>query len=529
MKLSRRALLKACMGATQLGLLNSFGVLGRNAFAQGAGSDDAPSRLLTIYVPGGYHPLNLFCPLSAEEIAQHVPQPVGSVLGEHAWYTSDQVENLAPANGGYRPVRIARTWDAANPGSRERVNGRKYMPMGYAWREYALHEQLALVHGVDQQTAAHNSGYIASMCGVAGPDYRAPAMQCVVANALYDRYPNRPLPCVAVDGRGVPNALGLPTRSAASVVPSIASLGPQLSDSPAANPWWTGLNDRMMRPGFHFQGQPGSDVNLTALEAHTTETARLIRGASNAATDGWLEKLHDGLKDVGSLLARDVVTALQNTPGVEHLPEQCTYGGQVVTGYERFGYRFGLANGGVQRENDAHFEMVLRLMKADLSSSIHLYMPAHNHDSHSATGHQTNFLWLRGEFDSIGRLLGEMKATPAPNRPGRSLFDDTLVLVFSEFSRTWPHQGDDHWPITSMLYAGGGIASNRSLGGFDTANLSGGPRGAAADVIEETQMRNTRPLKAADIAATTARVMGLRFEDFFIPGGFGEIVGVRRT
>lgn len=529
-KLSRRSLLKASFSAAQLALMGRYGLLDRTAFANTIGDSNAPSRILTIYMAGGYHPLSLFNPLTPEQILAHVPEP-SLVLGEQAFHTADVVENLAPAGGdGYDPIRVVRTWDPANPASREvGPSGYKYNPSGYAFKEYNLHEQLVAVHGVDQQTAAHTSGLIASMCGVAGPSYRAPAIQCVVANALASHFPDRPLPCVAIDGRRVPQALNLPTSAAPTIVPSIASLAAQLSDSPASNSWWTGLNDRSQRPAFNFGGGSIGDLPLTGMEAHTTAAARLQAGASNLATDAWLERLHNGLQGVGSLLARDVVTTLNNTLGVEHLPEQCTYGGQAVTGYERFGYRFGLANGGAYGHYNSHFDMALRLMKSDLSSAIHLHMPLHYFDSHSATGHTTNSLWFKGEMDAIGRLLGEMKQTPAPNYPGRTLLEDTLVLVFSEFSRTWPFQGDDHWPITSMFFAGGGVASNRSIGGFDTENLSGGPRGMPVDLIEENGQAATRKPKSADVAATVMRIMGLGFDDFFIPGGYGEIVGVRAT
>lgn len=51
-----------------------------------------------------------------------------------------------------------------------------------------------------------------------------------------------------------------------------------------------------------------------------------------------------------------------------------------------------------------------------------------------------------------------------------SLLDDTVVLVLSEFGRT-PRRnsadGKDHWPITSALMLGGGIAGGRVWGGTD--------------------------------------------------------------
>ncbi|MBL4637057.1 MAG: DUF1501 domain-containing protein [Kofleriaceae bacterium] len=120
-----------------------------------------------------------------------------------------------------------------------------------------------------------------------------------------------------------------------------------------------------------------------------------------------------------------------------------------------------------------------------------------------------------------------MKATPAPNGNG-TLLDDTLVMVFSEFSRTWPNSGTcDHWPITSTVFAGGGITGNRMIGGYDFSGMAAnttGPRGAAVDVIEEGGDAANRAPRSADIVHTALKILGI--DDFFIPGGSAEIVGV---
>jgi hypothetical protein len=51
------------------------------------------------------------------------------------------------------------------------------------------------------------------------------------------------------------------------------------------------------------------------------------------------------------------------------------------------------------------------------------------------------------------------------------------------------------------------------------------PVGAPIALIDEGGDMVTRPPKSADIVFTALHAMGI--EDFFIPGGPGEIVGVR--
>jgi hypothetical protein len=522
MKLTRRQLLMASAGAAQLGLLGSFGLTGRRAAAL---DPNGPSRLLSIYVPGGFTPMNLFCPLDDGLIGAEIPEP-SEQLSESVFFTAGDVEDLAPPDGSFSPIRIVRTWDPALPSSRENAAGRRFLPLGYSYKEFALHEQLALVHGIDQNSVAHSAGHIASMCGIAGPTYRAPGFHAVVANALADRFPDRPLPCVALDARSVPAPLDLPARSAPVVAGAVSRVRSQFSDDPAINRWWRGLDDRMPRPASDFAGNPAGTVDSTLLEAYVAETARSYRGP-NAVTSSFLEKIHDSLVTVSKVLANDVVTLLESTRGVEHLPMECTYGGVPVAGYNRFGFTFGLANGSDRSLYEEPFDFALRLMKADLSSAIHVYMPVFNHDTHSATGHASGFLNLRADFDAIGRLLGEMKQTPSPNRPERTLLEDTLVVVFSEFSRTWWKRGDDHWQHTSAMFAGGGVGPNRQIGNFTTDRPGSGGYGVDVDVIEEDGVMTRHPPKASDFVATIYRTMGLDWTDFFIPGGYGEIVGVR--
>ncbi len=120
--------------------------------------------------------------------------------------------------------------------------------------------------------------------------------------------------------------------------------------------------------------------------------------------------------------------------------------------------------------------------------------------------------------------------TQSPSRSDRTLLEDTMVVVFSEFSLTWWRRGDDHWQHTSALFAGGGIGRSRSVGNFTSDNqFAAGGYGVPVNIQEETGSTSSRVPTAADFVSTIYRGMGMEMDDFFIPGGYGEILGVRES
>jgi len=79
-----------------------------------------------------------------------------------------------------------------------------------------------------------------------------------------------------------------------------------------------------------------------------------------------------------------------------------------------------------------------------------------------------NFEHLFGE---LAQLMSRLEALPDPSGAG-SLADVTTVLVMSEMGRT-PVQnatgGKDHWPYTSLMVIGPGVAGGRVLGATNQA------------------------------------------------------------
>ncbi len=72
-------------------------------------------------------------------------------------------------------------------------------------------------------------------------------------------------------------------------------------------------------------------------------------------------------------------------------------------------------------------------------------------------------------FAGLGTLVDELVARPG-RASGARMIDETVVLVVSEMSRTPRFNvtaGKDHWPFTSAMVIGGGVAGGRTYGGTD--------------------------------------------------------------
>lgn len=94
-------------------------------------------------------------------------------------------------------------------------------------------------------------------------------------------------------------------------------------------------------------------------------------------------------------------------------------------------------------------------------------------------------------FGELGELLGRLAALPDPSGAG-SLADVTTVLVLSEMGRTPVMNaggGKDHWPYTSCMLVGPGVAGGRVLGSTNQAlvgqpiDLGSGAASAAGQVL----------------------------------------------
>lgn len=531
-KSTRRQLLLAGLGATQLALLDRFGYSPLSSKPARA-AEGGPTRLLTIYVPGGWMPVYLFCPLTGSEITKSLPSPK-MTYGEPAYYLPEWVKNLdgsgdADAGSKVQRLRVPVMWDetslsAGQPDGKIALPGASGVTSvshGWSWIHHKLWENASVVHGIDQGTATHASGVISALCGAAGADFRAPAVHAVVANALYDAHKeDRALPSVAVGGAPIPQHLDLPARVAPAVLDSTSSVEWLLSER--NDKAWGTIKDRTLRPQVDFTGAPIGDIATTAIEEYALKMTRDRRGKSSEGTDAFLASLYDGTQGVSKVLARDVVSILEQTVGLEY---------NLTNYWAPFGDQYPWGSSISSNEADSgatwtdRFDLTLRLLKSNLTSAVSLVCPGINgfyFDTHG-TEQGLQFVFVRAVFDIIGRFLGEMKATPIGN--GKTLLDDTLVLVISEFARTWPH-AQDHWPTTSVIFAGGGVAPNKMFGSYDvSAAPQVGYLGTPIDLIDEGGDPVTRVPRSADVIHSAYHILGIN--DFFIPGGSAEVVGLK--
>lgn len=523
-KSTRRAFLGACLGAGQLALLDRYGLFDR-APARAQDPLAGPTKLLTIFVNGGLHWEHFVSPFRDDRIATHLPG-----ADAYPFYSPATLRNWdgsAGDGGGLsRPIRGPAWWSEVDPSqnaansSERHPSGRAFDPKGYAWvsPEHRLFENTVFVHGVDQQTAAHESGIVASTCGIAGANFASPAVQAIVANHFDQFFPDRVIPN-AVIGRMRAPALSLPASAGPKTINTLSDMQWTLSDRPGN---WDGLRTRTEVSQPRFGGEMAEPTRLTHAERRTLASIRGHRGESSSGTDAALEQLYDSYLGLGRALATDVLTTMENTPGFEYLPEHhpSWMPREALLGW-RIGYADAVAGGMPWRDD---FDLALRFLKTGLSSSVSVRMQGlsqFNFDTHYSNPFDVHANNLFGVMESIGQVLIEMKNTPSPDRAGRSLLDDTLVYIYSDFGRTF--RGSDHNPMTSALLVGGGIAGNQMIGGFDE-----GPLGVPVAIREEDGREIMRAPKSQDTIATILTALGLEMgDDFFLPGGYGEVVGVR--
>jgi len=529
MKLSRRKLFEAALGVGQVALLSKYGL--GTARAQTMGFK--PTKLLAIWLDGGLHWETFFAPFSTAGITKFMPAPSGGLI---PWgYVPAQVENFdrtpvdLDAPGPRRKWRGPVYWNWNSPadamGAVPNSGGaQQFRPYGYAWADptYKLYDRAALLIGADQGTASHYSGIVASMCGVAGANFRAPSVQAVVAAAMAQRFPDRPIPNVTLGGPP-PTALDLPSLAAPTRVTTDASVEPTLSDK--RDSAWLGLRTRTMAPELGFDGQPlgGGTIPLTATDAATLDAIRARRGKSSPGTDAMLGALYDTYRGASKTIARDILTTLGTVRGFERLAAADMRYPANWTACIGYADSCGTGN------SMANYDFALKLLKSELVTSVSLRATSFNNnsfDTHSANGPQIHTNHLRIAFEGIGRTLLEMSLTPSGTNPGKTLLDETLVYVFSDFGRTFPKSGSDHHPATCAILAGGSIIGNQMVGGYDEA-MNGSPMGAPVPLIEESGMAMTRTPRSQDIAATVLHAFGLEGgRDYFIPGGYGHYDGV---
>lgn len=106
--------------------------------------------------------------------------------------------------------------------------------------------------------------------------------------------------------------------------------------------------------------------------------------------------------------------------------------------------------------------------------------------------------------DSIGALLTDLSTMNGPT-PGKSLLDETLVVILGEFGRTVgvvsANGGRDHYLRMSTVLAGGGVRGGRIIGATDD---TGG-------TVKEYGWSGNRDVRPEDITSTIYSALGIDY------------------
>jgi uncharacterized protein (DUF1501 family) len=115
----------------------------------------------------------------------------------------------------------------------------------------------------------------------------------------------------------------------------------------------------------------------------------------------------------------------------------------------------------------------------------------------------TSLYTQMGQLDpALASLIGDLKASPG-KAAGRTLFDETLVVVAGEFGRTVGNlngqAGRDHFAVYSAVFAGGGVKGGQVIGTTD----------ATGATITDSGVPGRTELRAEDLACTVYSALGI--------------------
>jgi hypothetical protein len=156
------------------------------------------------------------------------------------------------------------------------------------------------------------------------------------------------------------------------------------------------------------------------------------------------------------------------------------------------------------RTFDTQIKLAVDALSRGLCHSVQL--ESGDWDTH--TGNDAQGPRHEALFKSLAALMQSLSAA--------KLLDDTVVVVASEMGRT-PRlnaaQGKDHWPVTSALVLGAGVAGGRVVGATTDA-LDAAPVDFTTGAVDP----KGRPIAYADLAAGLLQHVGVDPSEF-IPTG----------
>lgn len=115
-------------------------------------------------------------------------------------------------------------------------------------------------------------------------------------------------------------------------------------------------------------------------------------------------------------------------------------------------------------------------------------------------------------FDAVSELITYLKATEDFENPGKSFWDRTTLMCFSEFARgpvINPQGGRDHHLSSACLVAGQGIKGNVAVGANNDQNYGSRPMNLDTGAPDDEMGTIIKP---SDVHATLLHAAGLSFD-----------------
>jgi len=146
-----------------------------------------------------------------------------------------------------------------------------------------------------------------------------------------------------------------------------------------------------------------------------------------------------------------------NRKRVDDFAEGIRRGKQLVAVRDGFGTRGRTLT--LASQVDLALDALARGISQSVMMNTRLGWDTHDNNTDQAALHETTFAGLT-------QLLDGLAARPG-TQTGSTLLDETVVVCFSEFSRTPKlnsNAGKDHWPVTSAMVMGANIKGGRAYG-----------------------------------------------------------------
>lgn len=296
-----------------------------------------------------------------------------------------------------------------------------------------------------------------------------------------------------------------PTSATGSVAPnmgSVAALELEKQRGPAdILPAFLALNKQSLLTGQGYFPAAYAPFEVTA---STTGLPFLTHPDGAALANRWrdLQELDAVLRN-GQPLGKDAADAvtfyntakaLTDTPEVNRLFTYTTDDSQRY-GNSTFGNSCLIAKQVLAGGRGVRF-VTVSLSGWDTHSAIYKKAP-------NATSGETSLYSQAAQLDgALGSLIADLKATPGKTA-GKTLFDETLIVMAGEFGRTVgalnPLGGRDHFENYFAVFAGGGIRGGQVIGATD----------ATGATITESGVTGRTDLRAEDLACTVYSALGI--------------------